>query len=161
VATRVRDWAAYDFYALLGVDADATDDDIARAFRRAAKRSHPDATADPAAAERFKDLAAAYSVLSDHRARRDYDRVRAAPSVGAAPADPPARQLPRTRWTRRRAWTALLAGVLVFVCGVLAGATDDGRAYRVHDGRRRAHRHQRTRAPRRPDRSRTDGTCPL
>ena len=119
MATRVRDWAAYDFYGLLGVEADASADDIARAFRSAAKRSHPDATDDPEEAERFKDLAAAYTVLSDRRSRRDYDRVRAGsePKLeGAATRD----VLPHSRWTRKRGWAALIGGIVIFVLGVLA-----------------------------------------
>ena len=87
MATRVRDWATVDYYEVLGVDAGASGDEIARAFRAAAKVSHPDATGDPVAAERFKDLAAAYTVLSDRRIRRDYDQVRTA-TLEPRPARP-------------------------------------------------------------------------
>jgi curved DNA-binding protein CbpA len=120
----VRDWAAVDYYALLGVTADASDDDIARAFRTVAKRSHPDATGDPIAAERFKELAAAYAVLSDRGARRDYDRVRAAtapvpeiPAAATRTAAPP----PLVRWTRTKAMAVLGAGIAVTLLGVAAG----------------------------------------
>src|SRR2546429_256333 len=83
-----------------GVARDASADDIARAFRPAAKRSHPDATDDPAAAEQFKALAAAYTVLSNRRTRRDYDSVRGdgAADVVFRPAPKAAATTP-TRWT--------------------------------------------------------------
>jgi DnaJ domain len=119
VATGVRDWAAVDYYELLGVSRDASADDIARAFRAAAKRSHPDATDDPESAEQFKDLAAAYTVLSNRRTRRDYDSVRA-----DGPADVVVRPAPKaaaatpTRWTPRRAWIALIGGIVITVLGV-------------------------------------------
>ena len=129
MATRVRDWAVCDFYRLLGVDADASGDEIARAFRTAAKRSHPDATDDPDEAERFKDLAAAYAVLSDHRARRDYDRVRTAIAAQAIDTGPARDVLPHSRWTRRRAWMALVGGLVIFVLGILAA----GVTWSLHD----------------------------
>jgi curved DNA-binding protein CbpA len=120
-ATRVRDWARVDFYAVLGVDPAATADEITAAYRSRAKRLHPDAAGGDAAAQ-FHDLSAAYGVLSDARTRRDYDRVRLTasapatvpPSVGSAvPARP-------RRWTRRRAQVALWAGVSVTLLGVVA-----------------------------------------
>jgi hypothetical protein len=133
VATRVRDWATLDYYAMLGVAPNASGDDIARAFRAVAKQSHPDATDDPEAGERFKDLAAAYTVLSDRRARRDYDRVRASvvlepprPGTSAPPA-PGLAVRPATRrasvrkpWSRRRCWTVIVAGIVVTLLGFAA-----------------------------------------
>lgn len=117
----VRDWATVDYYGLLGVPIDASADDIARAFRAAAKRSHPDATHDPSAAEQFKELAAAYSVLSNRRTRRDYDSVRAErrPAV-AVRSVPRAAAPPSTRWTRRRAWIALIGGIVITLLGISA-----------------------------------------
>ncbi len=137
--TRVRDWATVDYYALLGVRTDASGDEIARAFRTAAKRSHPDATSDPEAAERFKDLAAAYTVLSDRRTRRDYDRVRATvPAPAASPAAAQPGVVPRTvwragparkPWSRRRAWTSLVSGVLLTLLGIGVGVL----TWHLHD----------------------------
>ncbi len=119
MATRVRDWATIDYYGLLGVPPDASPDDIARAFRAAAKQSHPDATSDPEAAEQFKDLAAAYAVLSNRRIRRDYDSVRADSSVPVVVHPVPEPTAPwTTRWTRKRAWIALIGGIVVTVLGV-------------------------------------------
>src|ERR1044072_5384200 len=74
--TRTRDWAEVDFYASLGLSFGAGDEEIARAFRTLAKQLHPDAGATAADVERFKEVSAAYDVLSDPRTRRDSDLVR-------------------------------------------------------------------------------------
>lgn len=65
---------AADYYALLEIAADATADDIKRAYRRLARQLHPDTNADPAAEARFKEVALAYEVLSDPDKRQRYDR---------------------------------------------------------------------------------------
>jgi curved DNA-binding protein len=65
--------ADQDFYQILGVPRDASQQDIQRAYRKLARRYHPDINADPAAEERFKDVSEAYDVLSDPQARRRYD----------------------------------------------------------------------------------------
>jgi curved DNA-binding protein len=64
---------ARDFYEVLGVPRDAEASDIQRAYRRLARRNHPDVNKDSAAEERFKDIAEAYDVLSDPDLRRRYD----------------------------------------------------------------------------------------
>jgi molecular chaperone DnaJ len=63
-----------DYYELLEVRPDASQDDIKRAYRRLARQLHPDTNPDPAASERFKEVAAAYEVLSDPEKRARYDR---------------------------------------------------------------------------------------
>lgn len=62
-----------DYYELLGVDRQASGEEIQRAYRRLARRYHPDVNKDPGAEERFKDVSEAYDVLSDPDARARYD----------------------------------------------------------------------------------------
>ncbi len=116
-----------NLYSVLGVDASASGDEIARAFRARAKQLHPDTSDDPDTAVRFNELVAAYGVLSNHRTRREYDRTSGAraprPDARSSRDDwisatTPSDASVSTRWTRRRAWTALIAGALVAVLGV-------------------------------------------
>ncbi|MDP9736401.1 molecular chaperone DnaJ [Curtobacterium sp. 260] len=62
-----------DHYDVLGVQPDASDADIKKAYRRLARELHPDVNPSPDAAERFKDVTHAYDVLSDPEQRRRYD----------------------------------------------------------------------------------------
>jgi molecular chaperone DnaJ len=76
-----------DFYEVLGVPRDADADAVKKAYRRAALKWHPDRNAgDPSAAEKFKEVAEAYEVLSDADKRARYDRHgHAGVNPGAAP----------------------------------------------------------------------------
>lgn len=73
-----QDWVDKDFYRILGVAKDASDADIKKAYRKLARKHHPDTNAGDAAAEKkFKDISEAYSVLSDADERQQYDAIRA------------------------------------------------------------------------------------
>lgn len=67
--------AKRDYYEVLGVNKNATDDELKSAFRKAAKKCHPDLNPDDKEAEaRFKELNEAYEVLSDKQKRAQYDQ---------------------------------------------------------------------------------------
>lgn len=68
-----------DYYRILGVSRGASPDEIKRAFRRLARRHHPDVSNEPDAA-RFREIVEAYETLSDERRRRVYDARLAADS---------------------------------------------------------------------------------
>lgn len=63
-----------DYYEVLGVSKDADDKTIKSAFRKLAKKYHPDVSKEPDAAEKFKEAQEAYAVLSDPDRRRQYDQ---------------------------------------------------------------------------------------
>ena len=66
-----------DFYNVLGVSSTASQDEIKKAYRKLAKKNHPDANAsDAKAAERFKEISEANNVLSDPAKRKQYDEMR-------------------------------------------------------------------------------------
>ena len=65
--------AIKDYYGILGVRRDASADDIKRAYRRLAREYHPDVNPDPVAQEKFKEINAAYEVLSDPAKREIVD----------------------------------------------------------------------------------------
>ncbi|GAA2518167.1 DnaJ C-terminal domain-containing protein [Rarobacter incanus] len=72
-----QDWIEKDFYAALGVSKDADQSTIKKAYRKLARKYHPDQNPGDAVAEaKFKDISEAYTVLSDAKERKQYDAVR-------------------------------------------------------------------------------------
>ncbi|WP_345470464.1 DnaJ C-terminal domain-containing protein [Glutamicibacter ectropisis] len=73
-----QDWIEKDFYAILGVAKDASEADIKKAYRKLARKYHPDTNQGDAAAEqKFKDISEAHSVLADKEEREQYDAISA------------------------------------------------------------------------------------
>src|SRR5665811_1642667 len=79
-----QDWFEKDFYAILGVPADADSAAIKKAYRKLARRLHPDQRpGDKAAEKRFKEIGEAYAVLSTPEERKQYDAIRSMSHGGA------------------------------------------------------------------------------
>lgn len=78
-----------DYYAELGIARDTPQDDVTKAFKKLARKYHPDVNKDPGAEERFKRIVEAHEVLKDPDSRKKYDRFGSAWNrVGAAPPPP-------------------------------------------------------------------------
>ena len=76
-----REWFEKDYYKTLGVSSTATAKEITSAYRKLAKKHHPDT--NPGQEETFKEISAAYDVLGDADRRKEYDEVRAmGPAAG-------------------------------------------------------------------------------
>ena len=73
--------AERNYYDVLGVKRDATDDDIKKAFRKLAAKYHPDAGGDE---EKFKEISEAYTTLSDKQKRKEYDQLLMFGGMGGA-----------------------------------------------------------------------------
>lgn len=81
-----REWFDTDYYETLGLVATASSKDITRAYRKLAKRYHPDKNeGDGASSERFKEISGAYDVLGDPDKRSEYDSVREVVRSGVGP----------------------------------------------------------------------------
>lgn len=79
-----QDWFEKDFYATLGVSKDVSDADLKKAYRKLARKYHPDSNpGDEAAEAKFKSMSEAYAVLSDAEQRAEYDQIRAMGAGGA------------------------------------------------------------------------------
>ena len=64
-----------DFYSILGVSKDASQEEIKKQYKKLALKWHPDKNKDnPEAEQKFKDIAEAYAVLGDEAKRRNYDQ---------------------------------------------------------------------------------------
>lgn len=73
-----QDWFDKDFYKTLGVSKDVSEAELKKAYRKLARKYHPDSNQGDAKAEAtFKEISEAYSVLSDAEQRKEYDEIRA------------------------------------------------------------------------------------
>ena len=132
-----------DFYEILGVPQDASQEEIQRAYRKLARSYHPDVNHDPAAEDRFKDISEAYNVLSDPQTRRRYDAF--GPDFRQVPEDVDPETWRRSqagRWSRigprrpgsRRVRLLLAATSTWRICS--AGSSAAGLAGRARAGGR-------------------------
>jgi molecular chaperone DnaJ len=72
-----KDWLEKDFYKVLGVSKTAEADEIKKAYRKLARKYHPDSNAGDASAEaKFKEVSEAYDVVGDPKKRKEYDEAR-------------------------------------------------------------------------------------
>ncbi len=79
-----QDWFEKDFYAILGVPKDADDATIKKAYRKLARKHHPDQNSGSSTSEkRFKDVGEAHAVLADPKQREEYDAIRQMAGGGA------------------------------------------------------------------------------
>ena len=111
-----KDFLEKDYYKALGVGKTAKPAEIKAAYRKLARKYHPDANkGDASAEERFKEISEAYSVLSDEKRRKEYDEARSLVRRRFPGADRAAarteRRLRRLRprrhlqWRRGRGWS--------------------------------------------------------
>ncbi len=78
-----------DYYAIIGVARDATADQIKQAYRKLARKYHPDVSKEPDAEARFKEVGEAYEVLRDVQKRAAYDQLGSGPPPGESFRPPP------------------------------------------------------------------------
>ena len=71
-----KDWLEKDYYSVLGLKKDASEEQIKKAFRKLARQYHPDQNKDPEAERKFKEVTEAHDILSDPKTRKEYDQAR-------------------------------------------------------------------------------------
>ena len=147
-----------DYYEVLGVDRDADEAEIKKAFRRLARELHPDVNAhDPEAEEKFKEAAEAYEVLSDPERRRLYDAYGArGPALGRLRART-SRASARSRTSSRRS-SARAASTPRSAAAAARGRAGDAGRRRRRRGRRSTSPTRRT-APRSRSPTRSTALC--
>ena len=90
-----REWLEKDYYKTLGVDRTASQKDITKAYRKLARKYHPDSNSAPGAEAKFKEISAANNVLGDPKTRQSYDEAQklgmfqAGPGRSAGPGPGP------------------------------------------------------------------------
>ena len=77
-----------DYYDILGIDEDADSDSVRKAYRREAKKSHPDSSGSTISSERFRKVEEAYETLGDSLKREAYDRGQRERRAFPSPAEP-------------------------------------------------------------------------
>lgn len=102
---------AKDYYAILGISPHASLADIKKAYRRLARKHHPDKNnGDPAAAERFREITEAYDTLTDPARREEYDRTyQPAPGTTVTPPSPDSYVISRVLGVLEGIWAAIRA----------------------------------------------------
>ena len=93
-----------DYYAILQVDPKAEKEVIEAAYRRLAAKYHPDRNRSPEAAERMKQINAAYDILSNPEKRAAYDSIRHYGGPVPPQWESPGEQHPFYQWTTSRRW---------------------------------------------------------
>jgi curved DNA-binding protein len=78
-----------DYYAIMGVPRDATAEQIKQAYRKLARKYHPDVSKEANAERRFKEVGEAYEVLRDPQKRVAYDQLGSGPKPGEEFRPPP------------------------------------------------------------------------
>lgn len=146
--------AKRDYYDVLGVSKRATADEIKSAFRKMARKFHPDATKNDAkSTERFKEAQEAYEVLSDATKRANYDQFgHAGVGAGAAPGGGDAWEAFRRQQGGRQTRQAWQGGPGVSVEDFDVGDADMGSVFEQFFGPGRGARGGRARQRRAPER---------
>lgn len=106
-----------NYYEILGITPEATDEEIKRAYRKLALRLHPDKNPDPDAPAQFQAVDKAYKVLSDPKLRSTYDQL------GPRAADAMRRMNDEyaEAWGRMAKWKKILLGIICFGTGCCFG----------------------------------------